>query len=101
MTEKPQEIPLSGENEYVVFESTGHEYPISQLYLRWGDLRSGAELTRSQAIALAEHARFHAAIRDFGNNLQLHIDLMAKFMKNGFSFIESHVGAIRIGPKPL
>jgi len=101
MTEKPQEIPLSGENNDVRFGLLPHEYPVSQLYRMNDDPRAGAELTRDQNIALGEHARFHAAKRDFGSGLQDHIDLMIKGMKNGLSFIDAHILAVKLGPKPI
>ncbi len=91
-----------GTNEERFFSLAPREYKIDQLYAEGTNLRAAQQLTRDQRIAIEEHRQFHEKLGDFGSvlNLNEHITLMIVAIKAGMSFIESHMWALQVGPKP-
>lgn len=88
-----------GPNEQRFFGLASREYPLNQ---HFNTDRSAQSLTKSQRIAIEEHRIFHLELGDFGleKNLDEHITLMIMGIKQGMDFIQSHIHAINVGPKP-
>ena len=100
MTEKPQLIPVYGENPQKHFVAAKREWEWDQrkqetLYdVIW--TRAGQLLTRVQRIALEEHRQFHKKKGTFSYlGLEKHITIMRMALRQGSSFMEAHQFALR------
>ena len=80
------------------FSSAGYENP-------WVPIEANNNtrlLTRTQQKTLSEHYVNHIKNRTFNNfdDLFRHQELMADSLLRGYSFLQSHIFALKYGPKP-
>lgn len=96
-----------------VFKLGNRQYPVDQHFysamIEWinpqlpkgSQNRDSQVLTRDQRYALQEHYEFHLSQGNGGIGLEIHMELMRLAIRNGLSFIEAHVWALKIWGGPI